>query len=93
MRVAAPVVISDEDRKTLERWSRGRSYAARLVLRAKIVLLAASGKLRVIPPNALPRLGAQPLHSAVRGSSPVGNTEIFDGASGEFSVGVEPSFV
>jgi transposase len=44
MRVAAPVVISDEDRPTLERWSRGRRYAARLVLRAKIVLLSAAGK-------------------------------------------------
>jgi transposase len=44
MRVAVPVVISDEDRQTLRRWSRGRSVAARLVLRAKIVLLAAAGQ-------------------------------------------------
>jgi transposase len=45
MRVAQVVVISDEDRRELRRWSRGRSVPARLVLRAKIVLLAAAGKL------------------------------------------------
>lgn len=45
MRVAAPVVISDEDRKTLERWSRGRSVASRQVLRAKIILMSARGML------------------------------------------------
>lgn len=44
MRVAAPVVISNEDRKTLKHWSRGRRFAARLALRAKIVLLSADGK-------------------------------------------------
>jgi DNA-binding NarL/FixJ family response regulator len=37
-------VVSDEDRQTLERWARGRSTPARLVLRDKIVLLAAEGK-------------------------------------------------
>jgi len=45
MRIAPAVVISDEQRATLETWSRGRSTAARLVLRAKIVLLAAGGRL------------------------------------------------
>lgn len=45
MRVAVPVVISSSDRKTLERWSRGRSVASRLVLRAKIILMAARGTL------------------------------------------------
>lgn len=44
MRIAPPVEISGADRKTLERWSRGRRFAARLVLRAKIVLLSADGK-------------------------------------------------
>lgn len=44
-RVAAPVFILEEDRKSLELWSRGRRVAARLVLRAKIVLLFADGKL------------------------------------------------
>src|SRR5690349_18306070 len=45
MRVAVPVVILDADRKTLERWSRGRSFASRLTMRAKIVLMAARGML------------------------------------------------
>ena len=45
MRVAPAIVISDEDRRTLLRWSRGRRAPARLVLRAKIVLLAAAGWL------------------------------------------------
>jgi transposase len=43
MRVACPIVLTDEERRTLERWSRGRSTPARQVLRAKIVLLAADG--------------------------------------------------
>ena len=45
MRIAPTVVISDADRTMLERWSRGRTTPARLVLRAKIVLLAAAGRL------------------------------------------------
>jgi transposase len=45
MRIAPVIVVSNEDRKTLLRWSRGRRVPSRLVLRAKIVLLAASGKL------------------------------------------------
>ena len=45
MRVAPAIVISDEDRQTLLRWSRGRQTPTRLVLRAKIVLLAAAGRL------------------------------------------------
>lgn len=44
MRVAPKIIIADEDRQVLERWSRGRSTPARLVLRARIVLLAAEGK-------------------------------------------------
>lgn len=44
MRVAPPVVLTEEQRTVLLRWSRGRSTPARLVLRAKIVLLAAAGK-------------------------------------------------
>jgi transposase/transposase-like protein len=44
MRVAAKITLMDEDRQTLERWSRGRSVAARQVLRARIVLLAAEGR-------------------------------------------------
>jgi transposase len=43
MRVATTISLTDDERVTLERWARGRSIAARLVLRAKIVLRAAQG--------------------------------------------------
>lgn len=43
MRVASAITLTDDDRLLLERWARGRSTPARLVLRSKIVLLAASG--------------------------------------------------
>jgi transposase len=44
MRIAPQVTVTDEDRKTLERWARGRSAPVRLMQRAKIVLLAAEGQ-------------------------------------------------
>ena len=44
MRVAAPVVLLTEDREHLERLARGRKLSARVVERARIVLLAAEGK-------------------------------------------------
>src|SRR6266550_351956 len=43
MRVAVRITLSEEQRTTLEAWSRGRKTPARLVLRAKIVLHAAEG--------------------------------------------------
>ena len=43
MRIAATITLSDADRKLLQRWSRGRSTPARLVLRANIILRAADG--------------------------------------------------
>jgi transposase len=43
MRVAPQIKLTDFERKTLQKWARGRSTPARLVLRAKIVLLAAEG--------------------------------------------------
>lgn len=43
MRIAPAITLSEEDRKTLESWSRGRSTPARLVQRARIVLLGAGG--------------------------------------------------
>jgi transposase len=43
MRVATPISLSTEEQAGLERWSRGRSTPARLVLRARIILLAAAG--------------------------------------------------
>src|ERR1700709_1452922 len=45
MRAAPAIKLSDSDRVILERWARGRSTPARLVLRSKIALLAASGSL------------------------------------------------
>jgi len=44
MKIAPTVVLSEDERRTLATWSRGRSTPARLVLRAKIVLAAAEGK-------------------------------------------------
>ena len=44
MRRAPVIELRDEERKTLEGWSRGRSTPMRLVLRAKIVLAAAEGQ-------------------------------------------------
>jgi transposase len=44
VRIAPAITLSDDDRSTLQRWARGRSTPARLVLRAKIVLAAAEGK-------------------------------------------------
>jgi transposase len=43
MRIAVAITLSDEERKTLESWKRGRSTPTRLVLRAKIILRAAEG--------------------------------------------------
>ena len=44
MRVAPKVVLTNEQRRVLQRWARGRTAPARLVRRAKIVLLASEGK-------------------------------------------------
>lgn len=44
MRRARTITLTDDERRTLEAWARGRRIQARLVLRAKIVLLAAAGK-------------------------------------------------
>ena len=43
MRKAPPILLSEDERATLERWSRGRRIPVRQALRAQIVLLAASG--------------------------------------------------
>lgn len=43
MRVAPKIELSPEEKTLLSKWSRGRSTPARLVLRAKVVLLAAEG--------------------------------------------------
>ena len=44
MRIACAITLTDKDRAILERWSRSRSTEARLVERARIVLLAAEGR-------------------------------------------------
>jgi hypothetical protein len=57
MRVAQPIELNEEDRRKLEQQSRGRSIVARVVLRRRIILLAAEGlenkqiakKLKVAP--------------------------------------------
>src|SRR5437588_11977259 len=43
MRRATAITLADQERQTLQRWARGRSTPARLVLRAQIVLRAAEG--------------------------------------------------
>ena len=47
MRVAPKVTLTDEQRVTLRRWSRGRTTPMRVVRRAQIVLLAAEGKQNI----------------------------------------------
>jgi transposase len=44
MRVAPPIQLHSPQRTTLEQWARSRSLPARVVERARIVLLAAEGK-------------------------------------------------
>ena len=44
MRVAPPIVLTEEQERTLRQWTRGRSLPARQVERARVVLLAAAGK-------------------------------------------------
>jgi transposase len=44
MRIAPKVIVTDEDRKTLKHWARGRSAQVRLMQRAKVVLMAAEGQ-------------------------------------------------
>jgi len=43
MRIAVQVSVTDEERKQLLTWSRGRSTPQRLVVRSRIVLMAADG--------------------------------------------------
>ena len=43
MRIAVAISLTEEQREQLERYARGRSVSVRLALRARIILLAASG--------------------------------------------------
>src|ERR1700758_3266061 len=61
MRVAQPVVVNEEVRRKLEQQSRGRTTQARLVMRSRIVLLAADGlqnKQIAAVLNVAPRMAA-----------------------------------
>ena len=42
-RTAVPILLSDQERITLQTWARARSQAQRVVQRAQIILLAADG--------------------------------------------------
>jgi transposase len=44
MRVAAQIVLTQDQKQILHQWARGRSLPARLVERARVVLMAAAGK-------------------------------------------------
>ena len=44
MRIAVAITLTEEERATLTKWSRGRRTPARVVLRAKIILRAAEGR-------------------------------------------------
>jgi transposase len=74
MRVAAQVVLTEDEAAQLEAYARGRRTAARLVLRARIVLLAWQGKqdleiaamLGVVPRTAA-RWRARFLKSGIAG--------------------------
>lgn len=44
MRVAPQVILTEDQAQILQQWARGRSLPARLVERARVVLLAAAGK-------------------------------------------------
>ena len=43
MRIALHVDVTEDERGVLMRWAHGRRTPARLILRAKIILLAAAG--------------------------------------------------
>ena len=44
MRVAVAVVLTEDQKQTLQQWARARSLPARQVERARVILLAAAGK-------------------------------------------------
>lgn len=53
MRIAPRIELTESDRNTLQKWQRGRSTPARVVLRAKIILLAAEGNENEVIANEL----------------------------------------
>src|SRR6202051_876290 len=74
MRIAPQVVLTSEQRAKLETYARGRSTQARVVLRARIVLLAGEGKqdlkiahLLSILPRTAARWRSRFLHNGIAG--------------------------
>ena len=70
MRIAPPVVLTSEQRAKLETYARGRSAQARVVLRARIVLLAGEGKQDLKIAHLLsivPRWRSRFLHDDIAG--------------------------
>src|SRR6266496_195184 len=43
MRIASPIVLSQEERAVLSTWTRGRSLPLRLIQRAQMIVMAAQG--------------------------------------------------
>jgi transposase len=71
---APEITLTDQERLTLTRWSHGRSTPVRLMQRAKIVLLAAEGKMNKdiagelgINPNTVVRWRSRFAHRGVTG--------------------------
>ena len=74
MRIAPQVVLTNQQRAKLETYARGRSTQARVVLRARIVLLAGEGKqdlkiahLLSIVPRTAARWRSRFLHDGIAG--------------------------
>ena len=68
MRVAQAAILTDEERTTLKRWSRGRSTPVRLMERAKMVLMASKGMLN--RDNRRSDRDRQPHRGALAGTIP-----------------------
>lgn len=74
MKKAPEITLTAQDRLTLTRWSRGRSTPVRLMQRAKLVLLAAEGKMNKdiadelgINPNTVVRWRSRFAHRGIAG--------------------------
>jgi hypothetical protein len=63
MRVAVAIELTEQERQTLTKYSRGRNTPAKVVLRAKVILRAAGGLQNKVIAAEL---------ETDRGSSPVG---------------------
>ena len=57
MRIAPSLQVTETERQQLEQWARGRRTPARLVLRAKLALLAAEATTTSTVPSPWTRVG------------------------------------